>query len=167
MSNPNSETKINAHNMSDAVSPPHMTLRTMDQFLLERVQEENNSNRRNSNRLTQVETDLRQLKNDLQKLERHQETMARCQEDIATSMSAITSNLAHHTAAEEQQWGAVNANHKYIDELARTVQQHFYDVAALGPRIDWVERLLWAAWGVIGAAAATLIPLALRGMGVL
>jgi TolA-binding protein len=165
MSNPNSETKINAHDMSDAVLP--LDMRKMDKFLLERVQEENNSNRRNSNRLTQVETDLRQLKNDLQKLERHQETMARCQEDIAMSMSTMTHTLSAHTTAEEGQWSVVNANHKHIEDLSKTVQQHFYDSSSMVTRVDWLERLMWAAWGVIGAAAAALIPLALRGMGVL
>ena len=165
MSNPNSETKVNAHELCDSVPP--LDMRQMDNFLLNQVQKETDSNRRNSNRLTEVETNLHQVKNDLQKLERHHETLARCQEDIAMSMASMTHTLAAHTTAEENQWMVVNANHKHIDELSKTVQQHFYDSSSMVTRVDWLERLMWAAWGVIGAAAATLIPLALRGIGVI
>jgi DNA anti-recombination protein RmuC len=165
MSNPNSETKVNAHDLGDSVPP--LDMRQMDKFLLNQVQKETDSNRRNSNRLTEVETNLHQLKNDLQKLERHQETLARCQEEIAMSMSSMTHNLAAHMTAEENQWVFVNANHKQIEDLSKSVQNHFYEAYSMVTRVDWLERLMWAAWGVIGAAAATLIPLALRGMGVL
>lgn len=159
------ETKINDEPVfKDAISAD-LPRRQFDRKLLESHDSTQERIRTISSRLTRVEVIFEGVNRDLRRLEETQKEMAGHLESTAGSMSAISHKLAVHTEMEEYQWTQVNQANDTLAKIGAALNDHLRESSGLATRMDWLERLLWALWGVIGAAAAALAPLLLKGLG--
>lgn len=118
-----------------------------------------------SSRVTRIEAIFESLSKDLRRMEDLQREMSMALETTATTMRNIGSKLSVHSDMEEYQWTLVNKAHETLAQIGVVLNDHLKQAEGLITRINWIERLMWALWGVIGAATAALIPIVLKGIG--
>jgi hypothetical protein len=119
-----------------------------------------------SSRVTRIEALFDSIAKDIRKIEESQKEMAGYLESTAAGMNASTNKLAIHTEMEEYQWTVVNQANDTLAKVGAALNDHLQCAGAMATRLDWIERLMWALWGVVGAGAAALIPLVLKGVGI-
>lgn len=118
-----------------------------------------------SSRLTRIETLFEAFTRDMARLDHQQSDILLATERTAGSMATVANKLATHTEMEEFQWKVVNQANTTLAEVGSALSQHLQETAATNVRLTWLEKMIWTLWGVVGAAAAMLVPYALRGMG--
>jgi len=141
-------------------------IRQIDRKFMEGYDDIKNSIRNISGRVTRVEAVFDGIKKDVARVEEMQKEMAANLESTASGMSAISNRFGIHAEMEEYQWTSVNKAHEVLTQIGVTLNEHLKQSEAVIIRVNWIERLIWAMWGVVGACAAALIPLALKGIGV-
>ena len=146
--------------------PADVPRRQFDRKLLEAYDADHERIRAMSSRLTRIEVAFENFTKDIGKLDQKQADILAGTEKAADAISLIANKLAIHTEMEEYQWTVVNQANKTLTDVGSALSQHLQESGALNTRISWVEKLLWALWGVVGAAGAMLIPYALKGMGI-
>jgi hypothetical protein len=62
-------------------------------------------------------------------------------------MSAISNKLSIHSELEEHQWEVVNSSKATLIELSTVLNRHLQEGAAVGARINWIERMLYLLYG--------------------
>jgi prefoldin subunit 5 len=140
--------------------------RQLDRKILESHDATQERIRNISSRVTRMEAYFETITRDIRRLEELQKEMTGHLETMAAGMSASTNKLAIHTEMEEYQWTVVNQSNETLAKVGAALNEHLQYAGAINTRLDWLERLMWALWGVIGAGAAALIPLILKGVGV-
>lgn len=159
-------TKINDHEpIFDKPISADIPRRQFDRKLLESHDVTQERIRTISSRLTRVEVIFESVNKDLRRLEEVQKEMSSHLEATASAMSAISHKLSVHSEMEEYQWTQVNEAHALLGKVGATLHEHLQSAESMTTRVDWIERMTWALWGVIGASAATLIPVVLKGLG--
>lgn len=139
--------------------------RALDRKILESYDDTQNRIRNISSRVTRMEAYFETITRDLRKLEEIQKEMAAHLETMAANSSAAANKLAIHTEMEEYQWQVVNNANETLAKVGTALNEHLQCAGAITTRLDWLERLIWALWGVVGAAGAMLVPLVLKGLG--
>ncbi|HOX59658.1 MAG TPA: hypothetical protein PLC99_22480 [Verrucomicrobiota bacterium] len=139
--------------------------RQLDRKILESYDSNQERIRNISSRMMRIETIFDSLNKDLRRLEETHKDMAQHIEATAHTLSTIGNKLAVHAEMEEYQWTLVNQAHETLAQIGVALNQHLQHSEGLIARVRGAERLIWALWGVIGASALALIPLALKGMG--
>lgn len=163
-----SETTLTNHHDESIFKEPisaDVPRRQLDRKILESHDATQERIRNISSRVTRMEAIFESVQKDLRRLEEAQKEMLAHLETTASGMSAISHKLAIHTEMEEYQWTVVNQANDTLAKVGAALNDHLRCSEGLTTRLDWLERLLWALWGVIGAAAGVLIPLALKGLG--
>lgn len=158
------ESRRNESHFSEPI-PADAARRQLDRKILESYDSTQDRIRAISSRVTRMEAYFETMSKDLRKLEELQKEMAGHLETIAANSSASTNKLAIHTQMEEYQWTVVNKANETLEKIGAALNEHLQQSHGLVARIDWLERLMWALWGVMGAGALGLIPLALKGLG--
>jgi hypothetical protein len=167
--------------MSDATKPNHATesesvfkepisadlpRRQLDRRILESYDATQERIRNISSRVTRMEAYFETIAKDLRRLEDIQKEMAGHLELIVANSAASTNKLAIHTEMEEYQWTVVNSANETLAKVCAALNEHLQLAGGVNTRLDWLERLTWALWGVVGAGTAALIPWVLKGLGV-
>ena len=147
--------------------PADAARRQLDRRILESYDATQDRIRAISSRVTRMEAYFETMAKDLRRLEELQKEMAGHLETMASGMTASANKLAVHTEMEEYQWTVVNKAHDLLGQIGESLSTHIQQSHGLVTRIDWMERLMWALWGVLGAGVLGLSPLALKGMGVM
>ena len=140
--------------------------RQFDRKLMEAYDADHERIRSMSSRLTRIEVAFESFTKDMGRLDQKQADILAGTEKAADSIALIANKLAIHTEMEEYQWSVVNKANNTLAEVGTALSQHLQESGAMNTRISWVEKLLWALWGVVATAGAMLIPYALRGMGI-
>jgi hypothetical protein len=165
------ETTLNTNSRtdhSDAFADPinpEIPRRQFDRKILESYDADHARIRSISNRQTGIEALLTGVQKDLRRLEEQQSCMLVQFEKTAESIGDISKQFAVHTQMEEFQWLTVNKANLTLAEVGASLHEHLESAGRVNTRIDWIEKLMWALWGVVGAAGAMLVPMALKGMG--
>lgn len=139
--------------------------RQFDRKLLESHDAAQERIRTISSRLMRVEVIFDHVQKDLRRLEEAQKEIATHLETTASTIGAISHKLSVHTEMEEYQWMQVNKAHELLGQVGAALNEHLKSSEGQTTRIDWLERLMWAMWGVVAAGGASLIPLVLKGAG--
>lgn len=160
------ETKINPNDsaFSEPI-PADLPRRQLDRRILESYDATQERIRNISSRVTRIEATFDGVRKDLARVEDAQKDMAANIETTASHMMAISNRFNIHAEMEEYQWQSVNKAHEVLTQIGTGLNEHLKQSENLSTRIDWVERLMWALWGIVGASAATLAILALKGLG--
>jgi hypothetical protein len=140
--------------------------RQLDRRILESYDATQERIRNISSRVTRMEAYFETIACDMRRLEDLQKEMAAHLETIVANSSAAANKLAIHTEMEEYQWQVVNQANDTLAKVGAALNEHLQLAGGINTRLDWLERLVWALWGVVGAGAAALIPLVLKGVGV-
>lgn len=146
--------------------PADVPRRQFDRKLLEAYDADHERIRAISSRLTRIECAFEGFTRDMTKFDQKQGDILASAEKTASSIAAIANKFAIHAEMEEYQWTVVNQANKTLTDVGAALSQHLQESGALNTRISWVEKLLWALWGVVATSGAMLIPYALRGMGI-
>ena len=117
-------------------------------------------------RLAHIEAAFESFTRDMRRVEQKQTDILAGTEKAAKSIALIASRLHAHAEMEEFQWTVVNRSNDTLADMGKVLSHHVQESGALSARVCWLEKLLWALWGVVGAAGAMLIPYALKGMGI-
>ncbi len=139
--------------------------RAIDRKILESYDAAQERIRNISSRVTRMEAYFETIARDMRRLEDLQKEMAAHLETIVANSAAAANKLAIHTEMEEYQWQVVNQANDTLAKVGAALNEHLQLAGGINTRLDWLERLMWALWGVVGAGAAALIPLVLKGMG--
>jgi chromosome segregation ATPase len=121
--------------------------RQLDRRILESYDANNERIRAISSRVTRIEATFDAIRKDMQRLEEHQSKMLGHSEQTSATMSAISNRLSVHAEMEEHQWGIVNDSRSTLIELSTVLNKHLQEGAALGARINWIERVLYLFCG--------------------
>jgi chromosome segregation ATPase len=159
------ETKVSESAFKEPISAD-LPRRQFDRKLLESHDSTQERIRNISSRVTRIEAIFESVNKDLRRLEEMQKEAVGHLETTAANMREISHKLALHTEMEEYQWTVVNSANDTLVKIGAALNDHLQSAGALNTRIDWIERLLWALWGVVGAMSAAAIPLVMKGLGV-
>ena len=138
--------------------------RQLDRRILESYDSTQDRIRNISSRVTRIEAIFESLNKDMRRLEEAQKDIAASLEATASSMAAIANRFAIHSEMEEYQWVTVNKAQEVLAKIGTELTEHVKESSGIATRVNWLERMLWALWGVIGAGATALIPLTLQGL---
>lgn len=157
-------TKASAHfDQPIAADAPR---RQLDRKILESYDATQDRIRNISSRVTRIEALFDSISKDIRKIEELQKEMAGNLEATVAGMHAGTNKLAIHTEMEEYQWTVVNTANATLAQVGAALNDHLQAAGAITTRLDWLERITWALWGVVGAGAFALLPLVMKGLGI-
>lgn len=160
------ETKVNNESVFHEPIPADVPRRQLDRKILESYDSTQERIRNISSRVTRIEAIFESVNRDLRRMEETQKDMVAHLETTAANMGAISNKLAVHTEMEEYQWITVNKTNETLTQVGAALSAHLQQAEGFSARMDWMERLLWALWGVVGAISAAAIPLVLKVAGV-
>lgn len=138
--------------------------RAIDRKILESYDAAQERIRNISSRVTRMEAYFETIARDMRRLEDLQKEMAAHLETMVANSASAANKLAIHTEMEEYQWQVVNQANDTLAKVGAALNEHLQLAGGINTRLDWLERLMWALWGVVGAGAAALIPLVLKGL---
>ena len=144
--------------------PADLPRRQLDRRILESYDSTQERIRNMSGRVTRMEAIFEIVRKDVARVEEAQKDMAANLETTAASMSAISNRFSVHAEMEEYQWTSVNKAHEVLTQIGSALNEHLKHSEGMTTRITWLERLMWALGGAVGAPVAALIPLALQGL---
>lgn len=145
--------------------PADIPRRQFDRKLLEAYDADHARIRNMSNRQTRIEVVLESVQKDLRRIDETIIQMLTQFEKTAESIQDISKKFAVHTQMEEFQWHTVNKANETLAQIGLALNEHLQSAGNVNAHLAWLEKLMWALWGIVGAAAAMLIPMALKGMG--
>lgn len=140
--------------------------RQLDRKMLESFDSNQERIRNISSRVTRMEALFEHIAKDINKIEVLQKEMANNLEATVLGMNASTNKLAIHTEMEEFQWELVNKANDTLAKVGAALNDHLQASGSVDTRLNWLERLTWSLWGVVGAAVAMLVPLIFKGLSV-
>jgi len=160
----NDTTKVNETPVFSEPISADMPRRNFDRKLLEAYDADHERIRAMSSRLTRIEAVFDNFTRDMSRLEKQQAEILAHTEKTASSMALVANKFAVHAELEEHQWSVVNKANATLAEVGHSLSEHLEKAEATNVRMDWLEKMLWALWGVAGAAMALLVPLAIKSL---